>query len=515
MGELAPADADMFWRSRFQVNDQFLLYCFSLRPTSPVERSGDSPNDRSSLVERSREHGPGGADDRRRVLDSLRRRAEAVDELHLRVASAPADLAFPRWCPTPIDDDAFVVHDGVDTWERCRARVAGLLTEGLDATVRPWRLHLLGPSTGAPCADGPVWVVVFQVSHALADGRGASALARALFGGSVPPGIVPAARPPGVLAAAGGALQVPVRVAAGLGLGLLSWSGDGPRTAGPGPLPASVFNRPAGPRRRIDVIVTDVDTLRAAAGGDARRPAVTVAFLSVLADVLSECLGDAAPELAVELTVGHSLAAGPGSPDRSRGSFRWLSEGPVRWLSERPVRWLSEPSFRWLSERSESKPDPKPRARGNPRNNFHNSTVRLRPDLPRDERAEAVAAEIADARAGDRRSGLAAWAQRRAAEITPPVLRALAARLSATGEAPSYVAGATVVSSVNRGPADLTLDGGEVLFTAGFPALSAAHAMTIGLHGHGSTVAISVTSDPDAVPEAATVIGLLKKAISP
>ncbi|WP_448221616.1 WS/DGAT domain-containing protein [Gordonia iterans] len=433
------------------------------------------------------------------MLDSLRRRAEAVDELHLRVAPAPADLAFPRWCPAPIDDDAFVVHDGADTWDRCRAQVAGLLTEGLDATVRPWRLHLLGPSTGAPCADGPVWVVVFQVSHALADGRGASALARALFGGSVPPGVVPAARPPGVLAAVGGALQVPVRAAAGLGLGLLSWSGDGPRTAGPDPLPASVFNRPAGPRRRIDVIVTDVDTLRAAAGGDARRPAVTVAFLCVLADVLSECLGDAAPELAVELTVGHSLAAGPGSPDRSRGSLRWLSE--------------RSPSTELRSH--ESKPPTKKRSVSQPRNDFHNVTIRLRPNLERPERVAAVAVEIADARAGDRRSGLAAWAQRRAAEITPPVLRALAARLSATGEAPSYVAGATVVSSVNRGPADLTLDGGEVLFTAGFPALSAAHAMTIGLHGLGSTVTISVTSDPDAVPDAATVIGLLTKAISP
>ncbi|WP_454165450.1 WS/DGAT domain-containing protein [Gordonia iterans] len=512
MGELAPADADMFWRSRHRVNDQFLLYCFSLRPTS--------------LVERSRDQTPGGAGDRRRVLDSLRRRAEAVDELHLRVAPAPADLAFPRWCPAPIDDDAFVVHDGADTWDRCRAQVAGLLTEGLEATVRPWRLHLLGPSTGAPCADGPVWVVVFQVSHALADGRGASALARALFGGSVPPGAVPAARPPGVLAAVGGALQVPVRVAAGLGLGLLSWSGDGPRTAGPDPLPASVFNRPAGPRRRIDVIVTDVDTLRAAAGGDARRPAVTVAFLAVLADVLSECLGDSAPELAVEL-----LIAPP----------QWSSERPVRWLSERPIRWLSERSLRWLSERSESKPstsarsvrwssernpstepgnhESKPptttRSVSQPRNDFHNVTIRLRADLEFPERVAAVAAEIADARAGDRRSGLAAWAQRRAAEITPPVLRALAARLSATGEAPSYVAGATVVSSVNRGPADLTLDGGEVLFTAGFPALSAAHAMTIGLHGLGSTVTISVTSDPDAVPDAASVIDLLTKAISP
>ncbi|WP_234353761.1 WS/DGAT domain-containing protein [Gordonia iterans] len=485
MGELAPADADMFWRSRHRVNDQFLLYCFSLRPTS--------------LVERSRDQTPGGAGDRRRVLDSLRRRAEAVDELHLRVAPAPADLAFPRWCPAPIDDDAFVVHDGADTWDRCRAQVAGLLTEGLEATVRPWRLHLLGPSTGAPCADGPVWVVVFQVSHALADGRGASALARALFGGSVPPGAVPAARPPGVLAAVGGALQVPVRVAAGLGLGLLSWSGDGPRTAGPDPLPASVFNRPAGPRRRIDVIVTDVDTLRAAAGGDARRPAVTVAFLSVLADVLSECLGDAAPELAVELTVGHSLAAGPGPPDRRWGSLRWLSE--------------RSPSTELRSH--ESKPPTKKRSVSQPRNDFHNVTIRLRADLEFPERVAAVAAEIADARAGDRRSGLAAWAQRRAAEITPPVLRALAARLSATGEAPSYVAGATVVSSVNRGPADLTLDGGEVLFTAGFPALSAAHAMTIGLHGLGSTVTISVTSDPDAVPDAASVIDLLTKAISP
>lgn len=56
--------------------------------------------------------------------------------------------------------------------------------------------------------------------------------------------------------------------------------------------------------------------------------------------------------------------------------------------------------------------------------------------------------------------------------------------------------GVSVVSSVNRGPADLTLGAGKVLFTTGFPALSPAQGLTHGIHGIGDHVAISVTAAP-------------------
>ncbi len=88
------------------------------------------------------------------------------------------------------------------------------------------------------------------------------------------------------------------------------------------------------------------------------------------------------------------------------------------------------------------------------------------------------------------------------------MLRAFGVR-AAPRDTPARVAGAAVVSSVNRGPADLTLAGGRVLFTAGFPALSAAHALTIGVHGIGDAVTVSVTTSPSVVPEAGRFIGLL------
>jgi hypothetical protein len=58
------------------------------------------------------------------------------------------------------------------------------------------------------------------------------------------------------------------------------------------------------------------------------------------------------------------------------------------------------------------------------------------------------------------------------------------------------VAGHTVVSSVNRGAADLSFGGAPVAFTAGFPQLSPMMSLTHGVHGIGRTVAISIRADP-------------------
>ncbi|MFT3661541.1 MAG: hypothetical protein QM809_09105 [Gordonia sp. (in: high G+C Gram-positive bacteria)] len=451
MGVLAPADADMFWRSRIAVNDQFLLYGFAAERGA---RARAEP-----------------------VLDELRQRAEGVADLHLRVAPAPADLAFPRWCPAVIDDDAVVLHPGIETWDRCRAAVAALLTRGVDATVLPWRLHLFGPVSGAPRADGPAWIVVFQVSHTLADGRRAAALARALFrdrtgeaAASFPDDPAPS-RPPGPTAALLGAAQIPVRLAAGLGLGLLAWQREPERTA-PRTMPASVFNQAAGARRRIDVLVLETAALRAAAVGGpavggpadgAVRPSVTAAFLTLLAEVLAEAL-PATPldRLAVELTVGIPRSGEAAAPGGARNDFRTVA-------------------------------------------------VALHPGLDRAERTAAIAAQIAAARTAAPAGRAGRWA----AAVTPPVLRATAARLAAGAPTPEEVAGATVVSSVHRGAADLRLADGSVLFTAGFPALSAAHATTIGLHGLGDAVTVSLTTDPEAVADADRLVGLLTAATAP
>ena len=57
---------------------------------------------------------------------------------------------------------------------------------------------------------------------------------------------------------------------------------------------------------------------------------------------------------------------------------------------------------------------------------------------------------------------------------------------------PAQVLGNTVVSSVNRGPADLSFGNAPVVLTAGNPSLSPVMGLTHGVHGIGDIVAISV-----------------------
>lgn len=59
--------------------------------------------------------------------------------------------------------------------------------------------------------------------------------------------------------------------------------------------------------------------------------------------------------------------------------------------------------------------------------------------------------------------------------------------------------GNTVVTSVNRGPADLCFGDARVLFTAGCPALSPMMRLTHGVHGIGDQVAISIHADSSVV----------------
>lgn len=77
----------------------------------------------------------------------------------------------------------------------------------------------------------------------------------------------------------------------------------------------------------------------------------------------------------------------------------------------------------------------------------------------------------------------------------------------------SSVTGHTVVSSVNRGAADLVLGAGTVRFTAGFPALSTMQGLTHGIHGIGSTVTISVVTSRLVVPEVERYMSVLAAAV--
>ena len=76
----------------------------------------------------------------------------------------------------------------------------------------------------------------------------------------------------------------------------------------------------------------------------------------------------------------------------------------------------------------------------------------------------------------------------------------------------STVTGHTVVSSINRGPADLNFGGRPVILTAGYPALSPMMALTHGVHGIGSTIAFSVHADATVI-DVDDYIGRLHEAL--
>lgn len=446
MADLALVDADMFWRSRLQATDQFLLYSFAAQADATA----------ASLA------AP-------RLLDELRRRAHEMESLAVRVAPAPRDLGSPRWVPAPIVPGQFRHHRGPLTWEQCRRAVADSLTDSLDATDQTWRIHLYGPLSGVPRSRGPAWVVVFQVSHALADGRTASGIARELFGGEASVDAPPTGRAPGMTAATLGAAGVGLQLAAAVGLGLQAWRTPHPpeptdraaaKARTPAPMRATVFNREPGPDRRIDTITVSAAGLRSSGA------AITVAVLLALGDAVADALDSRDRTLAVELTVGRN----PGEQDAAPGKRR----------------------------------------KALPRNNFWNHSIGLHLDIRnRDDRARAIADDIdAARRRGDSERRRA---EARAAEMAPAVLRALAARQMPTIGATSQVAGLAVVSSVNRGPADLTFGGGRVLFTAGFPALSSAHALNVGVHGIGDAVTVSVLSSPSVVPDVDRLVRVLRR----
>ena len=130
-------------------------------------------------------------------------------------------------------------------------------------------------------------------------------------------------------------------------------------------------------------------------------------------------------------------------------------------------------------------------------NNFRNVGIDLHPHLGRAARAERIAGQlVAHRRRGEHaatRTSAAAFAT-----VPAPLLRWGVGQFDPAARS-ATVSGHTVVSSVNRGPADLSFGGCPVTFTAGYPALSPMMGLTHGVHGIGDTVAVSVHADPTTV----------------
>lgn len=389
----------------------------------------------------------------------LMARARHVDDLCLRVHDVPATADRPYWVSAEPDPDQVRVDTTTRTWSSCLESVAGLIGEPLVPSRAAWRLHLFGPVTDLPVGDDESVigvVVVLQISHALGDGRRASQIARDLFTAPYDEcergglGVPGPVRDVGTLAL--GALRFPGEFVATIRRGMRVAQAGGQANPGKPGYPLTALNRNPGPRRLLRVVVLDRERL-AASGSP-----VTVSVLVAISQALPRYLGDGCTRLGVELTVGRSENA-------------------------------------------------------QACNNFRNVGIDLHLEVDdRHERARLIRGEIDAARAAD--ADPARVAQRRVSDATPAILARWGIRAFDLDTRPETVTGVTVVSSVNRGAADVDLDGGEVLFTTGFPALSPVQGLTHGVHGIGNRIAVSVTTSPKIMPDVDRYVEYLRDAFA-
>jgi hypothetical protein len=440
VNSLAPQDATRFWLSCRACNDLFLLYCFTDTGRSFAQL-------RAEVVVRA---------------------ATIAD---LRVLVHERRLAYPLWVRCDITDEQVVEHELAEpTWPNVVVALGLLLREGLRADDRAWRLHLFRGVRGAPGGDPSALIAVLQLSHALADGQRAAAIARALWATPEELGgrgiAVDDSSIGDWLGEAGALLGLPIRVVRTVLRGLaaerarralaeLTDRGEIPPSAKD--FPPTLLNRPPAPAAHaVHMIVRD----------DLRVPAhtVTVVVLTAISLALSRYLdqrGAPVERLGAQVSMARLVDNGAG---RVRNNYLDLG-------IELPVH----------------EPDPR-------------------------RRAEWIAAELDTRRARARHPLLRV--QGRVTDVLPaPVLRRDIAGYP-LDLVPDALSGNTVVSSVNRGPADLRFGGGAVRWTGGFPALGAVMHLTHGVHGLGDTVTVSMHADPAVLPDLDVYADLMQTALT-
>jgi hypothetical protein len=146
-------------------------------------------------------------------------------------------------------------------------------------------------------------------------------------------------------------------------------------------------------------------------------------------------------------------------------------------------------------------------------NHFGNVGVGLYPELAFSERASRIAQDLADRRRRAAHPAMLA-ASRAFAAVPAPLLRWGVAQFDPDARSP-IVTGNTVLSSVNRGPADLCFGEAPVVLTAGYPGLSPMMGITHGVHGIGNTIAISVHAAESAIGDVDAYVERLDAALTP
>lgn len=400
------------------------------------------------------------------AIDFVLERAEATADLRLRVADVDCALDYPYWVRCGADRDQVVVHELVDScWVTCLDKIAGLVDDQLDLRDRAWKLHVFPGVGDTPECEGPATVVVLQVGHALADGQRSSLLARSLFS---PVGPEPSG-------SAGDERQYPIAQAVALAairfpkqMGSLGWRGAiAARTHRQliddmvkGFVPQQAKGRP-----RL-LTNTRPEGRRVARTLVRRRedfpgPTVTVSALTAISLALSDYVrgrGENPSTLGAEVTMAKTGKA------LSRNHFRNVGIGLYADTAELGLR--AQHIADALGQRQ-----------------LRNNHPALRAG---DEAFAAVPAP------------LLRWG---VSQFDPEIV-------------PESVTGNTVVSSVNRGAADLCFGNAPIAFTAGFPALSPVMGVTHAVHGIGDAVAISVHAAESAIADIDNYMDILGESVA-
>ncbi|WP_342214009.1 hypothetical protein [Nocardia gipuzkoensis] len=507
MSAMTPQDATIYWLSKRTRNDLFLLYCFADRgrPTEEL---------RAAIAERS----------------------ARIADLCVRLRELPADIDYPAWTRCEFGAGQFLEHELVErNWSRLLDALGDVLGTGVDAAVHPWRLHLFRAVTDAPGLEGePALVVVLQMSHALADGRRASAIARALFGGAENL-VVQDGRRSGTGASDDMRAQEGGCAVVAGGEASVGAAGNMPTLrlsallAGGGEVGSAVAARGRTIGDAVSAGVSSAELLADSALGLLRMPV----RLSATA-VRGFRAFQAQQRLARLTEAGELPPPGPDFPpsllNRSTAEGVRRHEArilvfpaedlrvPGRTVTVVVLTAVSLALARYLADRGEP-PErlgaqvPMALPEGTAaRNNYRNLGVDLfldEPDLRL--RADKIAAALADRRV---RAGhpLLSAQDRVTATVPAPMLRRDVDRYPLDA-VPDSIAGHTVVSSVDRGAADLSFGGGDVRFTAGFPALGSVMHLTHGVHGLGDTVTVSLHADPEVVPDLDAYAAYLRAAL--
>lgn len=467
---MAARDATMFWLSRRGVNDVFLLYCFAETGTATDE-----------------------------LRAFIAARSARIPDLRIRIREIPGNLDYPRWEPAEFTSQQFVTHRPAGLrWPALLDRVGELLGAGVDGTESPWRIHVFRAVQDAPASAGPVLVVVLQVSHALADGTRAAAIARSLFAPTLKGEVIPSF--PG--APVDNSEYRPVAPVKTLAQPVDYWGQICAWTMG------AAGARVTGVLRFPRQLVTTARRGRAA--HLAQRE---LADRTAAGQVPAPTAGFAPNALNPSAPVGvfdHRVRMLVVDAARIRVLGRTVTVVALTAISRALTVYLAEHGDR-PDRLGTALPMALP-APGAAHNNYRGLSIDLHIDEPDlTIRAGLIADDLATRR--ERALNPLLAVQDRVGATVPAVFTARDVARADLDSVPPALDGNTVVSSVYRGAADLAFAGAPVLFTGGFPALGAVMHLTHGVHGIGETIALSVHSDARVLPDPDRYLALLAESL--